>query len=58
MTTNRSIRDDTIEAIHATRRRMAERFHYDPEAIAEEARRRQQQEERPVWRRQPIKDES
>jgi len=37
---------------------MAERFHYDPEAIAEEARRRQQQEERPVWRRQPIKDES
>ena len=42
--------DTIIEEIHQTRRRIAEKFGYDIAAISEDARRRQAESGRPVWR--------
>ncbi len=42
-------RDATIEEIHRTRERMADKFGGDIAAILEDARRRQAASGRPVW---------
>lgn len=42
--------DTTIEEIHRTRQRMANKFGGDIAAILEDARKRQAASERPVWR--------
>ncbi len=41
--------DPIIEEIHETRREIAKRFDYDITKIAEDARRRQVLEGRPMW---------
>jgi hypothetical protein len=42
--------DPIVDEIHQTRRRIAEKFGYDIDAISEDARRRQAASGRPVWR--------
>jgi hypothetical protein len=49
-TSTASDRDATIEDIHQTRRRIAEKFGGDLEAILEDARMRQAASGREVWR--------
>ena len=46
-------RDTTIEDIHATRRRIAEKFGHDLAAISEEANKRQATSGHEIWRRKP-----
>lgn len=41
--------DPIIEEIHRIRQKIAERFNYDIHAIAEDARKRQVAEGRPMW---------
>ena len=43
-------RDTTIEEIHQTRQRMADKFGGDIVAILDDARKRQAASGRPVWR--------
>ncbi len=43
-------RDTTIDEIHRTRERMADKFGGDIAAIVEDARKRQAASGRPVWR--------
>lgn len=57
MTENHPIHDSMVEAIHEPPRRMAERLDYDPQAIADEARERQEKERRPVWQRGDVKNQ-
>jgi hypothetical protein len=45
----KSNKDTTIEEIHRTRERMADKFGGDIEAILEDARKRQVASGRPVW---------
>lgn len=47
-----SDRDTTIEEIHRTRRRIAERFKGSLLAMIEDARRRQEASGHPMWRPQ------
>ncbi len=42
-------RDPTIDDIHRTRQRIAEKFGGDIDAILEDARKRQENSGRPVW---------
>lgn len=49
-----SNRDTTIEDIHRTRRRMAEKFGGDIVAILEDARKRQEASGRAVWQGTPT----
>lgn len=42
--------DTTIEEIHRTRERLAEKFGGDIKAILADARRRQAESGRPIWR--------
>ncbi len=42
--------DTTIEEIHRTRERLAEKFGGDIQAILADARRRQAESGRPIWR--------
>jgi hypothetical protein len=46
-------RDTTIEGIHATRRRIAEKFGHDLAAIIEDAKKRQAASGREIWRPKP-----
>jgi hypothetical protein len=46
-------RDTTIEDIHATRRRIAEKFGYDLAAIVEDAKKRQATSGHEIWRPKP-----
>ena len=41
--------DPIIEEIHEIRRRIAEKFNYDVYAIAEDARKRQEASDWPIW---------
>jgi hypothetical protein len=50
MTEKSPDRDTTIEDIHATRRRIAEKFGYDLAAILEDARKRQASSGHQMWR--------
>lgn len=45
--------DSTIEDIHRTRERIAEKFGGDVNAILEDARKRQEASGRPVWQGPP-----
>lgn len=53
MTQKSSDRDTTIEDIHATRRRIAEKFGHDLAAIVEDARKRQAASGHEIWRPKP-----
>ena len=55
MTEKTTNRDTTIEDIHRTRRRMAEKFDGNIAAILEDARKRQEASRRAVWQA-PLKD--
>jgi len=46
-------RDMTIEDIHATRRRIAEKFGHDLAAIFEDAKKRQATSGHEIWRPKP-----
>jgi hypothetical protein len=50
--------DTTIEEIHRTRERMADKFGGDIAAILEDARKRQAASGHPVWRRRPSSSRS
>ena len=50
MTQTPSERDTTIEDIHRTRRRIAEKFACDLNAILEDAQKRQAASGREIWR--------
>jgi hypothetical protein len=50
MTQTPSERDTTIEDIHRTRRRIAEKFGGDLKAILEDAQKRQAASGREIWR--------
>jgi hypothetical protein len=51
MTQKKNEGDTTIEEIHRTRERMADKFGGDIAAILEDARKRQAASGRPVWQR-------
>ena len=53
MTQKSPDRDTTIEDIHATRRRIAEKFGHDLAAIVEDARKRQATSGHEIWRPKP-----
>ena len=53
MTQKSPDRDTTIEDIHATRRRIAEKFGHDLAAIVEDARKRQAGSGHEIWRPKP-----
>ncbi len=53
MTQKSPDRDTTIEDIHATRRRIAEKFGHDLAAIVEDARKRQAASGYEIWRPKP-----
>lgn len=53
MTQKSPDRDTTIEEIHATRRRIAEKFAYDLAAIVEDAKKRQGTSGHEIWRPKP-----
>ena len=53
MTQKSPDRDTTIEDIHATRRRIAEKFGHDLAAIVEDAQKRQATSGREIWRPKP-----
>ena len=53
----KSNHDTTIEEIHRTRRRIAERFGGNLLAIIEDARKRQEASGHPLWRPNAPKDE-
>jgi hypothetical protein len=53
MTQKSPDRDTTIEDIHATRRRIAEKFGHDLAAIAEDAKKRQATCGHEIWRPKP-----
>lgn len=53
MTQKSPDRDTTIEDIHATRRRIAEKFGHDLAAIVEDARKRQAASGHEIWRPKP-----
>jgi (p)ppGpp synthase/HD superfamily hydrolase len=53
MTRKSPDRDTTIEDIHATRRRIAEKFGHDLAAIVEDAKKRQAASGHEIWRPQP-----
>lgn len=46
--------DTTIDEIHRTRERLAEKFGGDIKAILEDARQRQAASGRPIWRAAPA----
>lgn len=46
-------RDTTIEDIHATRRRIAEKFGHDLAVISEDAKKRQATSGHEIWRPKP-----
>jgi len=53
MTQKPSDRDTTIEDIHRTRRRIAEKFGHDITAIVEDAKQRQATSGHEIWKPQP-----
>jgi hypothetical protein len=53
MTQKSSDRDTTIEDIHRTRRRIAEKFGHDLAAIIEDAKQRQASSGHEIWKPQP-----
>ena len=53
MTQTPSDRDTTIEDIHRTRRRIAEKFGHDLAAIVEDAKQRQATSGHEIWKPQP-----
>jgi hypothetical protein len=53
MTKKSPDRDTTIGDIHATRRRIAEKFGHDLAAIIEDAQKRQAASGREIWRSKP-----
>jgi (p)ppGpp synthase/HD superfamily hydrolase len=53
MTQKSPDRDTTIEDIHATRRRIAEKFGHDLAAIVEDAQKRQATSGHEIWRPKP-----
>jgi (p)ppGpp synthase/HD superfamily hydrolase len=53
MTQKSPDRDTTIEDIHATRRRIAEKFGHDLAAIVEDAKKRQATCGHEIWRPKP-----
>ena len=53
MTQKSPDRDTTIEDIHETRRRIAEKFGHDLAAIVEDAKKRQAVSGREIWRPKP-----
>jgi hypothetical protein len=53
MTQKPSDRDTTIEDIHRTRRRIAEKFGHDLAAIVEDAKQRQASSGHEIWKPQP-----
>ena len=53
MTQKPSDRDTTIEDIHRTRRRIAEKFGHDLAAIVEDAKQRQAFSGHEIWKPQP-----
>ena len=50
--------DPILDEIHETRQRIAERFNYDIAAILADARQRQAALGRPIWRGQPLENET
>jgi len=58
MTQKSPDRDTTIEDIHATRRRIAEKFGHDLAAIVEDARNRQAASGHEIWRPKPKPSEA
>lgn len=53
MTQKSPDRDTTIEDIHATRRRIAEKFAHDLAAIVQDAQKRQATSGHEIWRPKP-----
>ena len=53
MTPKSPDRDTTIEDIHATRRRIAEKFGHDLAAIVQDAQKRQATSGHEIWRPKP-----
>ena len=53
MTQKSPDRDTTIEDIHATRRRIAEKFGHDLAAIVQDAQERQATSGHEIWRPKP-----
>lgn len=53
MTQKSPDRDTTIEDIHATRRRIAEKFGHDLAAIVQDAHKRQATSGHEIWRPKP-----
>jgi len=53
MTRKSPDRDTTIEDIHATRRRIAEKFGHDLAAIVQDAQKRQATSGHEIWRPKP-----
>ncbi len=53
MTQKTPDRDTTIEDIHATRRRIAEKFGHDLAAIVQDAQKRQATSGHEIWRPKP-----
>jgi len=53
MTQKSPDRDTTIEDIHATRRRIAEKFGHDLAAIVQDAQQRQATSGHEIWRPKP-----
>lgn len=53
MTQKSPDRDTTIEDIHATRRRIAEKFGHDLAAIVQDAQQRQATSRHEIWRPKP-----
>ena len=54
MTQKSPDRDTTIEDIHATRRRIAEKFGHDLAAIVQDAQKRQASSGHEIWRPTPT----
>jgi hypothetical protein len=46
--------DPVIDELHAVRRQIAQRFDYDIRKISADAKRRQEEEGRPIWRPKPA----
>jgi hypothetical protein len=53
MTQKPTDRDTTIEEIHRTRRRIAEKFGHDLAAIVEDAKKRQGTSGHEIWKAKP-----
>jgi (p)ppGpp synthase/HD superfamily hydrolase len=54
MTQKSPDRDTTIEDIHTTRRRIAEKFGHNLAAIVEDAKKRQATSGHEIWRPKPM----